>query len=325
MGGVDRRKIDAENFWYYNDCMLLRYQSYGFSLVFEEKIIATLNSISTFRGILGMNLKSMSCISANKNCADCLYSNICVYTTLFESFVSKDNKILQGRNTASHPYIILLGNNQSEPSKTISLSVILLGKYIEYFPYVYGAFVRAGQRGFGKNRIPFFVKDISVDEKSILINENKIKTDSAVKTWSTSSDENIKTGEIQIQLKTPLRYKAGNVYADKIEVAEFMKCLYRRAKTLCGFYGVLDENDEFLSEDHNRIEVSECNIKWRENERYSARQKSKMSLGGMIGDFTLKGHFTQRDLDLIEFACIFGAGKNTNFGLGRINVMKKLT
>jgi CRISPR/Cas system endoribonuclease Cas6 (RAMP superfamily) len=49
-----------------------------------------------------------------------------------------------------------------------------------------------------------------------------------------------------------------------------------------------------------------------------------MKLGGVSGNFTLSGAFTGYERALLRFAELFHAGKNTNFGLGKIGVWEKV-
>ena len=71
--------------------------------------------------------------------------------------------------------------------------------------------------------------------------------------------------------------------------------------------------------------TSEKNFSYKEDVHFSARQKKSMKMGGITGNFTMRGDFTQQDLKLLEFAKTFGLGKNTIFGLGNIDYWKKTT
>ena len=46
-------------------------------------------------------------------------------------------------------------------------------------------------------------------------------------------------------------------------------------------------------------------------------------MGGATGSFTLTGNITAYEQFLLSFADIFGAGKNTNFGLGDVRGEEK--
>ena len=107
-------------------------------------------------------------------------------------------------------------------------------------------------------------------------------------------------------------------YTKDFSAVDFMKCLYRRAKTLCQLYGEFDSDfDEYISD--KSITIEEKSLVWRDSMHYSARQKTAMELGGSMGSFKMKGVFSNFEISLLELAKIAGAGKNTNFGLGQLD------
>ena len=53
---------------------------------------------------------------------------------------------------------------------------------------------------------------------------------------------------------------------------------------------------------------------------HSHRQQQILYLGGVSGSFELAGQLNSDVLNLLDFARIFGAGKNTNFGFGAISI-----
>jgi CRISPR/Cas system endoribonuclease Cas6 (RAMP superfamily) len=48
-----------------------------------------------------------------------------------------------------------------------------------------------------------------------------------------------------------------------------------------------------------------------------------MRLGGVTGSLVLSGVFSAYEYALLGFAELFHAGKNTNFGLGKMTVREK--
>jgi hypothetical protein len=44
-----------------------------------------------------------------------------------------------------------------------------------------------------------------------------------------------------------------------------------------------------------------------------------MELGGISGSFRMHGKFSPQDISLLELNRICSAGKNTNFGLGKMD------
>lgn len=300
------------------EIMRVIYQCYCFTIRFSQVVILKKNPTFILRSILGMNLRSLCCIAHTAKCADCLYNTGCVYAQLFESIIPKSNTCIPGRERASHPYSIVVEKEKLKDAVLeMQFSIILLGKYIEYFPYIYGAFVRAGNRGFGKERVPFSIQNITVAGQSILENSQQLILPQKNELWQSSDLDTERTGDVSVRLLSPLRFKTGGSYSIKITAASFMQCLFRRLKTLVMLYGDFENAAPYYP--GCVLTIAQSHLFWDEFAYYSSRQQTSMELGGVCGSFVLRGTFSALDCDLLEFARLFGAGKNTNFGLGRID------
>lgn len=296
----------------------LPYLPVTFKIRFNKDIVnsSSLYSIFVLRSVLGYNLKSISCIAHQKECIECEYNRTCAYAFIFETILSKDNNIQPGTNRAAHPFVLYDYTGSS-------FSIILFGDAIKYLPYVYAAFYKAGQKGLFKERIPFEIEDINVDDESLLIDEERIKTDIQPLIWNFARKEDIKySKEVFVELKTPLRFKVLGHYSKDFSAKDFMQCIYRRMKTLCFLYGTFTEIPQYKNEDI-QLEITEKKIRWSDSTHYSARQKTAMELGGVCGNFKMKGEFSEFEMALIDFAKKFSAGKNPNFGLGRIDYWER--
>lgn len=64
------------------------------------------------------------------------------------------------------------------------------------------------------------------------------------------------------------------------------------------------------------IERVSSDLRWHDWERYSGRQKQKMSLGGFIGEATYAGDFGEF-LPMLAWGEVVHLGKAASFGLGR--------
>lgn len=126
-----------------------------------------------------------------------------------------------------------------------------------------------------------------------------------------------------MELRSPLRFKVQGKYTKDFEAQDFMRCLFRRAKTMCLMYG--SASTDSLYSENNSIQIIERNLKWKDQVHYSARQKKAMELGGALGAFKMSGIFTEVDLALFDFAKIANCGKNTIFGLGQMDWWGKLS
>lgn len=309
--------------------MTIYYLPVHFLLVFSSSVINDTPALFVLRSVLGKELRSMSCIAHQSKCQECMYNKTCTYAFLFETILDQQNQIVPGRNRASHPFAFTQGKNVAgQTLDKYDFTITLFGKAIDYLPYIYAAFVRAGQKGMFKERVAFTIQKITANQKDILISEDQIDTNTCPLSFeydneSSTLNESLKKGEVLVELKTPLRFKVAGKYSDKFSANDFMSCLYRRMNTLCSLYG---QDNQMLSDKsylNEAIQISDKNLHWSQSSHYSARQKEAMELGGVTGTFKLAGSFTQADIKLLEFAHIANAGKNTNFGLGQIDFWNK--
>lgn len=298
--------------------MTLFYLSVCFHIQFESSVYADIPLLFILRSMLGKNLRSMSCIAHQNKCPDCMYNKTCAYAFIFETILAQQNGIVPGRDRASHPFVftsgtLMAGKELSEYDFTITL----LGKAIDYLPYMYAAFVHAGKEGVFKSRTPFIVDKVEADKKSILLDADHLDTSVVPKTWSFNGNLSDKTGEILVELRTPMRFKYDGNYGTDFSVQDFFACLYRRTKTLCRLYGNYEAASDYTSSD--AVKILERHLEWQDYRHYSVRQKEAMNLGGTVGTLKLAGSFSAMDQNLLEFGRVFNAGKNTNFGLGQLD------
>ena len=70
-----------------------------------------------------------------------------------------------------------------------------------------------------------------------------------------------------------------------------------------------------------QIETKDGQVHWRDWERYSARQDTKMKMGGFVGEAQYRGEL-QHFLPLLKLGEAVHVGKATGFGLGRYEVKR---
>lgn len=168
--------------------MKLSFLQFEFNLEFIEPAIVDTNPLFVLRGMLGKNLRSMCCISRKSACGECLYSKTCVYSYIFETILPSDNSVLPGRNKGCHPYSLSVKNRERKnPITEYSFVLTLFGKSVEYLPYIYAAFVRAGNDGIFKSRTQFRIKSVVSGGRNILIDENHLDMEVEMQVWGSGS------------------------------------------------------------------------------------------------------------------------------------------
>lgn len=309
--------------------MTLSYLPVHFSMRFSSPATADTEPLFVLRSMLGKELRSMCCIAHRESCPDCMYNRTCAYAFLFETILPQDNTVVPGRNRASHPFAFTQASNTmtGKSLQDYEFTVTLFGKALSYLPYMYAAFVRAGKNGLFKSRTPFKVTAVRVEDRNILTDEEHLDTNLTAniagvsRTGEEAGKEKEKKGEILVELKSPLRFKSGGKYTADFSAQDFMSCLYRRAATLCQLYGSFDAGETYTA--NESLAVTERKLHWTDSTHYSVRQKRAMELGGLTGTLKLAGTFSCVDVELLEFARIANAGKNTNFGLGQLDFWAK--
>lgn len=273
-----------------------------------------------FRSVIGMELRNLSCLFKNRKCEDCDLKFQCAYSIIFESPISKENPVLKGRNYASHPFIISIDNNEKNPLDEIILNITLIGKAIDYFPYLFYAISKGQEAGIGRERIKYSVESVKSNDSEILKN-GQLDMSISRKEWiaGINSGKGAKRKYL-IEFVSPLRFRKNGKYVDKISYGDILKGLRRRVEILSGMYGELSSIPEIKDIKDIDEKLVSSDIRWVENKRWSGRQKTTMLLGGIKGNMELSGNFTPFERSLLEAGELFHFGKNGGFGLGRIKV-----
>ena len=314
--------------------MKLVYLPLTLQIKFAKPVVPDTDPLFVFRSMLGKNLHEMSCAAKNTKCPQCIFNQSCIYSLIFETIIPQDNNVLKGADRSLHPFffsgIIPLSD---KPVTSMTFTITLIGKAIEYAEYVVKAFVQAGETGIFKSRTKYVIEKITDNSKSVIWDIDNARQNNTLSTikdinfpsyektwiWNNKVPESIPK-QILVELKTPLRFKTNGNYNDDFSATDFFKCIYRRMMTLCSLYGEKEGMADVTKAEQNKtIIIEEKLINWKDSLHYSARQKSSMKMGGFTGTIKLSGDFSQKELNLLDFGCIFNIGKNTNFGLGQID------
>jgi hypothetical protein len=301
----------------------LSFKKLGFTLSFTEKVIFDIPPSFVLRSVIGRELRRLCCVSRDTACGECMFSQSCVYGFAFESIVPKDNQVLTGRNRISHPVIIETEKTDDAAADSLRFYLIFLGAAVKYLPYFYYALKNSGKAGILKGRFSFTVTQVRDGSHPLLVNEETLDTGFSPDVWEYEPSTGTAAGgpkSLMLRLRAPLRFKAGGRYTSGFSAEDFALCLHRRAQTLCSQYGVNDSGEYRFS---GGWDIAERDLVWRDYTHYSARQKRAIRLGGITGTMVLSGDFSPYEYAILRFAEIFHAGKNTNFGLGKIEIWEK--
>lgn len=298
--------------------MKVRYQQYHLRITFENSVTFDVFPTFIMRSMLGLELRKLTCLFKDRKCDNCDLNRQCAYSWLFETPVDKNNEAITGRTRASHPFLFSTDIELSETVKEMNLTLTLIGKGIEYFPYIYHALVKAGESGILKRRTHFKIDSIMVDGKSVVRADNTLITDTPSKTWHLPTGDFKKTEHLRIDFVTPYRLKKEGKFVSRFEYEDLMRSIARRMKILTALFGDYEVNEEQI--EINEPDTMEKHLAWRDLSYYSSRQRRQIKLGGVIGVMEFQGEFAAQERAMIEAAELFNIGKNISFGLGAISI-----
>ncbi len=316
------------------------YGKYQFLCRFEKAAILPPYKGSTFRGVFGIALKNVVCALKRLDCKDCVLRQRCLYTLVFETPIALENPRNARVSVPPHPFVI-------EPPATeridfvwgdpITCELLLFGDYNRNLPYFVYAFEQMGKIGIGKRtngtrgrfvleevregkRVLYSAKDrkmLQAEAKVLDLPENSRESeDPALEDTETNGHS-----RITITLETPLRLKSENRIRADLPFHILTRAMLRRMSSLLEVYGPGEPAIDYkgLVERSGQVRTVENRLSWFDWKRYSNRQDRKMFMGGMVGSVTYEGDLKEF-LPLIDFAEKVHLGKNTSFGLGKIEV-----
>ncbi len=267
-------------------------------------------------------MKKIFCIQRQKICSECVLNKKCGYSVIFESPLEKENELLPGINKKPHPYTIFFVSKKGEVLKNGTLNITLIGDdAISFTPYIYFALKNAGENGIFKDRIRFKIFDVKIPGRSIFISENKIDTDFKPLSFDLKNSRNTQSKLLKIELLTPLRLKIDKRLKKNLTYKGLLKGAINRLNLLSAFYG--DEKFDLSFKDGGRILSEKYEIFGESHLYYSSRQGQKLILSGVTGFMEIKKEFSEREISILKGGEIFGIGKSTSFGFGRIKINLK--
>lgn len=265
---------------------------------------------SAWRGALGHSLARLACTSVGHGCPPCRSPQACAYGYLFETAPPPGAAKMRKYNQVPHPFTLRL---EDVLERACTLRAHLFGRANGYLPLFVSALRQAAQlpNGIAGNRFTLE----SVSQESTPGSGDWRRIDHPAGTLlplaPTAPVVPPCPAVVEIRLLTPLRVKSDGRPAGKVmfDFGKFFSVLLRRISMLTYFHGDIALETDFKSlVAAARLVRAEAELQWREQVRYSARQKSEMKMGGVIGRLRIEGQ------DLSPFWPFLWIGQWTHAG-----------
>jgi hypothetical protein len=282
---------------------------------------------SAWRGLFGHALKQIVCVTREPTCDRCLLQRSCVYPYIFETPPPADSDRLRRYPAAPHPYVIRLswGHRRAySPGERVTLDVHLIGKANDHLPYVLHAFHVAGAHGFGSERARLAL--LSVAQLSDRGDREVIYERGGALTARPPSTLSVPPlpARWQVQIETPLRLTGNDrlVSPERFAFHELFRNVLRRLSSLCYFHTDQELEVDFrgLTAASREVSIADRALTWQDWNRYSGRQHTRMTLGGLMGRFEVEGEDLAPFWPYLWVGQWVHAGKGTVMGLGRYRI-----
>lgn len=306
---------------------------------FRWKVTAPLQlppyASSTLRGVFGRALRELACVTRAEECRGCAMLAACPYPQLFEpQTVPRISGGQLAGIPALSPYAIetpFPSANQSEmkdsryrPGDIYTFDMVLMspaaiGTLSLIIAAWRQAFAKGVGKGDGKAKLLQVEHRIDNDNADIIYTDNwpYLKSHQAAVNMPAFS----RPEDVLLRLQTPLRIEQqGRLIREQdMTVGLFLRHLIRRVS----FHVCSQQADAFLLSDIHQLNALADNVKegdrqltWSDWERYSSRQKQKMKLGGLVGQWQLL-QVPEPLLPFIHLGQWLHVGKESAFGLGK--------
>lgn len=278
---------------------------------------------SMLRGAFGHALRQIACMTRQKECAGCPLTGTCPYPAIFAPLPPATHA-LQKFSQIPVPYVIeppAWGASHLQAGDTLQFHVVLIGRALKELPLVILAWRRALTRGVGAGDGTAELTRVVHCGAGGDVDIHRPETGTIVphaQSVNLLNEPDDGKRSASLQFNTPLRLQQNGhaLPPEKLESRTLLMALVRRANLLAEFHadGPLRTDFAALFDACGGI-VDDKKLVWRDWARYSSRQQQKMSLGGVVGTWTLNGNLSlfAPFLRLGEWLHV---GKEAAFGLG---------
>jgi hypothetical protein len=277
---------------------------------------------SLLRGQFGASLRRIACITGLPHCPPCPLYRTCPYPAIFETPPPHSHS-LQRFSQVPNPYVIEpppLGLRRVTAAETLSFRIVLVGRALGQLPLIAYAFQRAFERGVGRLQAKGHLEDI-VDETSgapeSVWDAERSRIHAHEQTLTVPQMP--QTRAITLTIATPLRLQSQGhpVPLERLQPRTLFTALLRRASLLFELHASMPP----VGTDAARLAAAaeqltdERRLQWKDWTRFSSRQKREMTLGGVVGEWTLAGELDEL-LPWLWLGQWLHVGKNASMGMG---------
>lgn len=283
---------------------------------------------SVFRGAFGKALHATVCKPRSTGCNGCTNRENCIYQSVFQPTSPPNLPDADKFRDIPRPFVLIppMTNRQFfRPGKLLKFEAVVIGKAMEAFDQIIDAIALMGEHGLGPERGKYKLLHLSVRNGQHLNGRknrrNRCRPIVFFEPAEALQPEYDKSHTAVCSFNTPMRLKEKGHLVKHLTFRLFFERLAQRIDLLNRFFEPHTEPPDFshLLANAHQIKTAECNLHWYEWERYSARQKERMKLGGLKGTVAFQGELGPY-VPFLKIGENVSVGQGTTFGLGRYSL-----
>jgi len=302
----------------------LRVARFEFALRGAEDFVLPAFPGALLRSVLGAALRRVSCGLRRLACERCPARRGCAYGYLFEGFRPPQAEAMRKADRVPHPFALAVGAQRE--SGGLRFGVTLFGRGIEFFPHLVLAVQEMGAMGLGRPRVRFVLESVRDAEGKELLGSRGLDLSFRDLTLEEVARPNEPEAErLALCFLTPVRLKlGGRLVRQAPAFGVVAQNLVRRLGALAHFHQGLRAawNPQDITTRCARVKTVSGSVAWVEFSRYSARQRSELRMGGLVGQVVFAGEGLGYFLPLLRAGEWTQLGKGTSFGFGSYAVRR---
>ena len=270
---------------------------------------------SLWRGAFGHAFRRVVCGLDRKGCEGCPLTAQCPYPLFFEEGLHQAGRTAARYSAPPRPFVVEPGPavQALEPGEPLAVAMVLIGDAGRWAASVAQALQLAGLGGIGADRV-------ELEPLGIEYQRPNGTWDSAPQSPHPLAPAPAAPDRLTVRFETPLRIKRDGrlVTPERFRLADLHRALHRRTATLADIYGEASLDLTIAPLPDTPLHHT---LQWNDWSRWSNRQRTKMKLGGLLGEIHLDRAALAPLWPLLWPGQWLHAGSNVSFGLGGYRIL----
>jgi len=303
---------------------------YRFTAVVQQPLQLPDYAGSLLRGQFGAALRQVACMTRQPTCTGCPLLQTCPYTRIFEAAPpAKGQHALQDFSQIPNPYVMeppAPGARTLQAGEALVFHMVLIGHAIDQLALILFALQRALAHGLTRQRVPAELLRVDCVDASATAQPVWSREQPALAAHTATlcaPGAPAKLRGLTLHIRTPLRlqHQGRPLGVADLTPRALVAAVARRSALLMEFHAgqaAWGESAKAVTHKAQEALTDQRDLHWHDWTRYSSRQQQEMTLGGVLGRWTLHG-----DADTLAalwpwlwLGQWLHVGKNATMGMG---------